>query len=223
MYCLDIWPLKLCHGIKHQQIKKKKKQTQTPELYAIFHSILRCLQKITNCRCVHERQRPCDELGVVIKLNVLKGILAETVYRTANHSAWPMVSRHNVQCMILVLFLCGWLCVGMKPLEIPLRYCLFWSLKSSEIQKRFGEKEIQTNAVMAIPGLILFLDLIHANPQQPPPPPLNTHTQRTHWSPEWAPWRGLVGRRTHASSRILHNYHGCVESWGKHHLCVVYG
>lgn len=53
---------------------------------------------------------------------------------------------------------------------------------------------------MAVPGLILFLDLINTNPQQPTPA---ANTQRTHWSPKWALLRGLVGRRTHASARIF--------------------
>lgn len=56
----------------------------------------------------------------------------------------------------------------------------------------WGEK-IQTNAVMTVSGLILFLDLINTNPQKPPPA---ANTQRTHWSPKWALWRALVGRRT---------------------------
>lgn len=89
---------------------------------------------------------------------------------------------------------CVWLRVGIKP---PLRGHHFWSFQSSEIQKYFGEEK-KKNTNQGCPDSTWF-DSTHGSYKHKPTAasPCCTHTQRTHSSPQWAPWRGLLESHTH--------------------------
>lgn len=76
---------------------------------------------------------------------------------------------------------------GNKATSQAPSFLIFPELWNSKML--WGEKKPpQTKAVVIVPGLTLCMDLINTTPQRP-----RTHTQRTHSSPKWAPWRVCWG------------------------------
>lgn len=102
---------------------------------------------------------------------------------------WVNIKDSTKSCCVFV-----WMALGgnkaTRNTSQILSFLIFAEIWNSKI--------IQTDAVMTVPGLILFLDLMKHKSTAASP-----CCKSTHWSPKWPLWRGLVGRRTHASSRIF--------------------